>query len=213
LKLPAKLKRNALAIASASLLIMAFQNCGSSSFQNLETVNGEPLSSLLPPTSDTAFNGGQDFRVLSLSNSSSEMQVEFSVERSVKDRYLVKSLTSLSNCAFKGPNAAEDLLHIADVTIISHPATLSSSINVCASNAGKDYFYQLGNNSAAVFIVFKNKTENCYSGDPEKLIAQGESVFVADNMFEDDIINLVNNVSDNTSSSSSCQTVNIGTSD
>ena len=160
---------------------MGFQNCGSSSFQNLETVSGEPLNSLLPP-SDTQFNGGQDFKVLSLSDSSGKLQTEFSVERSVEDRYLVKNLTSLSNCAFKGPNAAEDLLHVADITVISHPATLSSSINVCENSDNKDYFYQLGNNSAAVFIVFKNKTDNCYSGDPEKLIAQGENVFVADNL-------------------------------
>lgn len=195
---------------SILILLMGFQNCGDSSFQNLETVNGEPLSSLIPE--DTKYTGGQNFRMLSLDIGSSDLETEFKVSRGFEDNYIIQNLNILSNCDLSDPNAAEEILQIADVTIISHPSTITAPIEVCDNADDKNYFYQLGDVSP-IFIVFKNETENCYTGDPQKLIDQDKRVFVVENMFEDEIQELINAISEITSDNQSCQTTNIGITD
>lgn len=189
---------------------MGFQNCGDSSFQNTETISREPLSSLIPE--DTGYNGGQTFRLLSLDLNSDNLEAEFKVSRGEQENYIIQNLSIISNCDLTNPNAAEELLQIADVTIVSHPSTLSTPIEVCDNAEDKSYFYQLGDVSP-IYIVLKNESEDCYSGDPQKLIDQDKRVFIVENMFEDEVQELIDAVSEITSDRSLCQTTNIGFTD
>lgn len=184
-------KSNIFTALSILILIFGFQNCGNSSFQNIESLVDAPATSVF--VGDTKFRGGLDFSMMSMAPGSSDLVSEFTVKRSKEKDYQVINDLSSFICSFGNPNASEELLQLTEIATISHPASLGSIFDVCDSSGGNDVFYKVGEQSP-IYLSLKDEAEDCYSGDPQKLSAQNKRVFVVKNLYIDDINDLIDAV-------------------
>lgn len=194
-------KNNVISLVSMLVLMLGFQNCGSSSFQNIDAVQGEPASSLI--TGDTKYKQGLDFAVMSMASGSSDLKTDFKVSKNDKKEYILEDESTTYTCTFETPNSSEELLQITEISTLSHPSMISSAFDVCDSSGGEDVYYSIGRQSK-IYLVAKDENEDCYSGDPQKLIDQNKRVFVVDNIFIGDIQNLLDNVGQDALNESNC---------
>jgi len=193
-------KNNILTILSILVLVLGFQNCGNSAFQDVDSVQSAPASSII--TNDTKFRGGLDFTVMSISDSSTELVSDFSVQKDEDDYRIVADLKSYS-CAFDNPNASEELLQLTEITTISHPSMVGTAFDLCDAGNDKDVFYAIGAESP-IYLTFKDETEDCYSGDPQKLLDKDLRVFIVENLFINDIQDLLDAVKQDVLNEENC---------
>jgi len=193
-------KNNILTILSILILILGFQNCGNSAFQDMDAVQRVPVNSII--TNDTKFRGGLDFTVMSLSDSSNDLVADFSVQRTEIGYRIVADLESYS-CAFENPNASEELLQLTEITTISHPSMVGTAFDICDAESDKEIFYAVGEQSP-IYLAFKDETEDCYSGDPQKLLDKGLRVFIVENLFMNDIQDLLDAVKQDVLNEKNC---------
>jgi len=194
-------KNNFFTAVSILILIFGFQNCGNSSFQDFESIVDAPVSTIV--VNDTKFRGGLDFSVVSLNSQSEELETDFTVKRSKETDYHIVNDLSDYICSFENPNASEELLQLTEITRVSHPSSSSSSFDLCDSSNGKDVFYKIGNQSP-IFLALKDERDDCYSGNPLKLTNQNKRAFVVNNLFIDDINDLVSAVKEDIKDDTSC---------
>jgi len=197
-------KTNVYTVISILVLILGFQNCGNSSFQNMNSVTNAPASSLI--INDTKFREGLDFKIVSLSSGSTDLVSVFEVSKNENHGYDVSSKSTSYRCSFENPNAAEELLQITEISTLSHPSMVPSAFDVCDSSEGKDVYYAIGRQSK-IYLIFKSENEDCYTGDPQKLLDQNKRIFVVDNLYIEDLLELVESVKQDVLNDSQCTTL------
>lgn len=195
-------KNNIYTVMSILVLVLGFQNCGNSSFQNMDSVRNEPASSLLP--SDTKFRGGLDFEIASLSSASQDLRANFKISKNKDRSYAITNESANYKCSFENPNSAEELLQITEISTLSHPSMISSAFDLCDSSDGKDVFFGIGRQSK-IYLTFKSETEDCFTGDPQKLLDLDKRVFVVDNLFIEDVQELIDSVKQGVLNDSQCR--------
>jgi len=194
-------RNNVFTFVSILILLLGFQNCGNSNFQNVSAVKNAPALSLI--VEDTKFKGGLDFEVLSLAQGSTELVSNFKVSKGKKSEYNISQNERSYLCYFENPNSSEELLQLTEISTLSHPSTEGSVFDICDSSEGEDVYYSIGRQSK-LYLVFKNEAEDCYSGDPEKLMDQDLRVYIVDNLFIDDIEELTATVEQDVLDGSNC---------
>jgi len=194
-------KNNIFTLLSILVLFLGFQNCGNSSFQNTDSIQNEPASSLL--TGDTKYKEGLDFAAMSLDSGATDLVLNFEVSKNKNKDYSVLSGEISYVCSFEHPNSSEELLQITEISTLSHPSMVSSVFDVCDSSGSKDVFYAIGRQSK-IYLTLKDENEDCYSGNPQKLLDLDQRVFVVDNLFIGDIQELIDAVEQDIMNDTKC---------
>ena len=200
-------KKNTVALILIVLLVLSFQNCGNSSFQNSTgTANLNSNSDFDPPVEDSQFREGLDFALMSLTPGENSLKTEFSLSRN-NSSYTVTNGSIQSRCTFENPNAAGELLQILEVSSLQLPQDANLDLEICEDSEDRSLFYMVGQQSP-VFLVFKDDIENCHSGDVQSLIDLNKRVFIVENLLHDDVEALIESVLQDVNNGEVCDRVN-----
>ena len=145
-------KKNTVALILIVLLVLSFQNCGNSSFQNSTgTANLNSNSDFDPPVEDSQFREGLDFALMSLTPGENSLKTEFSLSRN-NSSYTVTNGSIQSRCTFENPNAAGELLQILEVSSLQLPQDANLDLEICEDSEDRSLFYMVGQQLSLIHI-------------------------------------------------------------
>lgn len=167
------------------IMVLGFQNCGSSTFSGDDLIQKTPLSSI--NIDDTKYKEGLSFSLISQIDS--EITSEFKVQKTSENNYAAQSGQSIITCTLGDPNPMEELMEITDVASVTHP-TFLSEIELCDPLDGKFIHFKIGETSP-VYLVPYSQPNNCLTDDPQRLLGEGKRVFIVENISYEEIETLV----------------------
>jgi hypothetical protein len=167
------------------IMVLGFQNCGNSTFNEDDLIQDTPLSSI--DIDDTKYNKGLSFTLLA-KNEVNTLS-EFKVQKTSDHNYSAQNGLSIITCTLGDPNPMEELMEITDAAKVTHP-TFLSEIEICDPEDGKSIHFKIGETSP-VYLVAYSQPENCLMDDPQRLMNEGKRVFIIENISFEEVETLV----------------------
>lgn len=174
---------------TGAILVLGFQNCGSS-VSITPLVTDVELDSLLesgleslPPNHSVA---------LSSENADGSLDL-YRVTPLDETRFNVSNNNNSEICSSDGVDPYRELANISSYLRVSNPDSIDQS-QACDFSDRPRQMLVLGSGEDAIYLIFKDfDSDNCLSDDPKKLELQEKKVYVVNNVGSEEINDMVFN--------------------